>query len=125
METWQELIKKINDNTAAQKEQTERWRLELGLPERAPTDLELLLQKWEQAREVQLAAAPEGEAQRSQEEEELLPSPEPEGVELPSREPEGVALTSREPVGVELPSREPEGVDLFLSPEPPAEVKWE
>ncbi|MGH0143297.1 UNVERIFIED_CONTAM: hypothetical protein FKN15_078336 [Acipenser sinensis] len=51
MESTEELITRINDNTAAQKEQAERWRLELGLPEREPTELELLLQKWEQARE--------------------------------------------------------------------------
>ncbi|MGH0129726.1 UNVERIFIED_CONTAM: hypothetical protein FKN15_039640 [Acipenser sinensis] len=80
MESTEELIARINDNTAAQKEQTERWRLELGLPERKPTELELLLQKWEQAREALLAAAPEGEAplsQEEEEEEELFLSPEP------------------------------------------------
>ncbi|MGH0167091.1 UNVERIFIED_CONTAM: hypothetical protein FKN15_051937 [Acipenser sinensis] len=114
-----ELIARINQNTAAQKEQTERWRLELGL--REPTELDLLLQKWE----VELPSREPEEVELSSREPEgvELPSREPEGVELPSREPEGVELPSREPEGVELPSREPEGVELFLSPEPPAEVK--
>ncbi|MGH0163288.1 UNVERIFIED_CONTAM: hypothetical protein FKN15_064846 [Acipenser sinensis] len=81
METIEELIAKINQNTAAQKEQTERWRLELGLPDMEPTKLVLLLQKWEQAREAPLAAALEG-------------------VELPSREPKGVELSQEPPAAV-------------------------
>ncbi|MGH0129886.1 UNVERIFIED_CONTAM: hypothetical protein FKN15_053590 [Acipenser sinensis] len=53
MESIEELIARINRNTAAQLEQTERWERELGLAplearEREPTELELLLQKWEQ-----------------------------------------------------------------------------
>ncbi|MGH0144339.1 UNVERIFIED_CONTAM: hypothetical protein FKN15_002830 [Acipenser sinensis] len=108
-----ELIDKINQNTIAQKEQNEKWERDLGLAplkiqEREPTELELLLQKWEQAGEAALSPEPEGVE---------LPSREPEGVELPSREPEGVELLSREPEGVELLSREPEGVEL-LSREP-------
>ncbi|MGH0140378.1 UNVERIFIED_CONTAM: hypothetical protein FKN15_067224 [Acipenser sinensis] len=88
METWQELIKKINENTAAQKEQTERWRLELELPEREPTELDLLLQKWEQATEVPLSAAPEREAPLSPEPEEKESFTEPDEVEpWPSPEP--------------------------------------
>ncbi|MGH0123528.1 UNVERIFIED_CONTAM: hypothetical protein FKN15_018046 [Acipenser sinensis] len=71
-----ELIERFNRNTAAQVEQTKRWRVELQ-----PTELDLLLQKWEVE----------------------LPSREPEGVELPSREPKGVELPSQEPEGVELP----------------------
>ncbi|MGH0166728.1 UNVERIFIED_CONTAM: hypothetical protein FKN15_051269 [Acipenser sinensis] len=97
------LIKQINKNTAAQKEQTERWKLELELLKREPTELDLLLQKWEVE----------------------LPSREPEEVKLPSREPEGVELPSREPEGVELPSRGPEDVKPWLSQEPPAAVKGE
>ncbi|MGH0163617.1 UNVERIFIED_CONTAM: hypothetical protein FKN15_045393 [Acipenser sinensis] len=62
----------------------ERQRQELGvapliIQEREPTELKLLLQRWE------------------------LPSREPEGMERPSREPEGVELPSREPEGVEPP----------------------
>ncbi|MGH0129214.1 UNVERIFIED_CONTAM: hypothetical protein FKN15_069720 [Acipenser sinensis] len=68
------LIKQINRNTAAQKEQNRRWRQERGLPDPEPTELELLLQKWEQAREALLSAAPEGKALLSQEEEEPLQS---------------------------------------------------
>ncbi|MGH0130654.1 UNVERIFIED_CONTAM: hypothetical protein FKN15_063120 [Acipenser sinensis] len=56
-----ELIVRINRNTAAQVEQNKMWRLELGLPEREPTELELLLQKWEleSAKEAQQSPAPE------------------------------------------------------------------
>ncbi|MGH0117641.1 UNVERIFIED_CONTAM: hypothetical protein FKN15_041833 [Acipenser sinensis] len=57
MESIEELIERINRNTAAQREQTarfERWAIQMGLAppktqEREPTELELLLQKWEQA----------------------------------------------------------------------------
>ncbi|MGH0117847.1 UNVERIFIED_CONTAM: hypothetical protein FKN15_003878 [Acipenser sinensis] len=108
MESIEELITRINCNTAAQREQNGKWRQEMGLPDPEPTELDLLLQKWEQAR-----GAP------------LTPTPEPEGVELPSREPEGVELPSQEPEGVELPSREPEGVEPWLAQEPLAENKRE
>ncbi|MGH0128811.1 UNVERIFIED_CONTAM: hypothetical protein FKN15_052142 [Acipenser sinensis] len=99
---FKELIEMINKNTAAQEEQTkkmERHRQELGvapllIQEREPTELELMLQKWE------------------------LSSREAKGVELPSREPEGVELPSREPEGVELPLPEPRGEEPSL-PEPP------
>ncbi|MGH0179110.1 UNVERIFIED_CONTAM: hypothetical protein FKN15_000743 [Acipenser sinensis] len=67
---FKELIEMINRNTAAQIEQTKKWRQELGLPDPEPTELELLLQKWEQA-----CVAPQ--------------SPEPEGEELPLPEPRG------------------------------------
>ncbi|MGH0118466.1 UNVERIFIED_CONTAM: hypothetical protein FKN15_054318 [Acipenser sinensis] len=92
----------------------ERWERELGLAplkrqEREPTELELLLQKWEQAGEAALSPEPEGM--------ELL-SREPEGVGLPPREPEEVGLPSREPEGVELPSREPEEVRELPPPQP-------
>ncbi|MGH0167507.1 UNVERIFIED_CONTAM: hypothetical protein FKN15_062163 [Acipenser sinensis] len=65
---FKELIEMINRNTAAQNEQTKKWRQELGLPDPEPTELELLLQKWEQA-----SVAPQ--------------SPKPEGEELPLPEP--------------------------------------
>ncbi|MGH0115191.1 UNVERIFIED_CONTAM: hypothetical protein FKN15_070711 [Acipenser sinensis] len=78
------LIEQINRNTAAQKEQTKKWRQELGLPDPEPTELELLLQKWEQAEEAWLSAAPVREAPESpapevlqgEQEEETVPEPE-------------------------------------------------
>ncbi|MGH0138708.1 UNVERIFIED_CONTAM: hypothetical protein FKN15_067069 [Acipenser sinensis] len=103
-----ELIAMINRNTAAQKEQTKKWRQESGLPDPEPTELDLLLQKWE-------VLLPSREPR-----EEELPSPEPEGEELPSLEPEGEELPSPEPEGEELPSPEPEGEEP-PSPEPEGE----
>ncbi|MGH0140761.1 UNVERIFIED_CONTAM: hypothetical protein FKN15_026151 [Acipenser sinensis] len=47
-----ELMEMINRNTAAQIEQTKKWRQEWGLPDPEPTELDLLLQKWEQARDA-------------------------------------------------------------------------
>ncbi|MGH0157518.1 UNVERIFIED_CONTAM: hypothetical protein FKN15_057124 [Acipenser sinensis] len=78
------LLSQINRNTAAQKEQTKKWRQELGLPDPEPTELELLLQKWEQAEEAWLSAAPAREAPESpapevlqgEQEEETVPEPE-------------------------------------------------
>ncbi|MGH0126930.1 UNVERIFIED_CONTAM: hypothetical protein FKN15_028003 [Acipenser sinensis] len=75
METIEELIAMIKRNTAAQQEQNKKWRVELGLPEPEPTDLDRLLQKWK----VELPS-------REPEEEEL-PLPEPRGEELPLPEP--------------------------------------
>ncbi|MGH0132712.1 UNVERIFIED_CONTAM: hypothetical protein FKN15_008194 [Acipenser sinensis] len=100
---FKELIDKINRNTAAQKEKKERWERELGLAplkrlEREPTELEVLLQMWEQAGEAAL-------------------SPEPEGVELPSRELEGVELLSQGPEEVrKLPPPQPRPPTLETSP---------
>ncbi|MGH0138545.1 UNVERIFIED_CONTAM: hypothetical protein FKN15_072233 [Acipenser sinensis] len=54
-----ELMEIINCNTAAQIEQTKKWRQEWGLPDPEPTELDLLLQKWEQARDAPLTPAPE------------------------------------------------------------------
>ncbi|MGH0174733.1 UNVERIFIED_CONTAM: hypothetical protein FKN15_069037 [Acipenser sinensis] len=98
---WKELIERINQNTAAQKEQNERWERELELApleiqEQEPTELELLLQKWVQAGEAAL-------------------SPEPEGVELPSREPEEVR---------KLPPPQPRPPPLETSPVLPATVPY-
>ncbi|MGH0114898.1 UNVERIFIED_CONTAM: hypothetical protein FKN15_065822 [Acipenser sinensis] len=69
---FKELIEMINRNTAAQIEQTKKWRQELGLPDPEPTELELLLQKWEQACVAPLSPEPEGEEP---------PLPEPRGEE--------------------------------------------
>ncbi|MGH0159363.1 UNVERIFIED_CONTAM: hypothetical protein FKN15_037325 [Acipenser sinensis] len=81
MESTEELIARINRNTTAQLEQTERWERELGLAllearEREPTELELLLQKWEQAREAPLSAVPVREAPRSPAPEDVVLCPE-------------------------------------------------
>ncbi|MGH0125346.1 UNVERIFIED_CONTAM: hypothetical protein FKN15_023487 [Acipenser sinensis] len=87
-----ELMEMINRNTAAQIEQTKKWRQELGLPDPEPTELELLLQKWEQACVAPLSPEPEGE--------ELL-LPEPRGEEPPLLEPRGEELPLPEPRGEE------------------------
>ncbi|MGH0129622.1 UNVERIFIED_CONTAM: hypothetical protein FKN15_034499 [Acipenser sinensis] len=100
MESIEELIERIKRNTAAQIEQTakfERWAIQMGLAppktqEREPTELELLLQKWEQA----CAAAQSPEPER---EEPLLP--EPRGEELLLPEPRGEELPLPEPRGEE------------------------
>ncbi|MGH0172103.1 UNVERIFIED_CONTAM: hypothetical protein FKN15_062100 [Acipenser sinensis] len=121
MESIEELIARINLNTAAQIEQTaryERWAIEMGLApqksqEREPTELELLLQKWEQA-----IAAP----QSPEPEREEPPLPEPRGEELPLPEPRGEELPLPEPRGEELPLPEPRGEEPPL-PEPSEEVK--
>ncbi|MGH0130533.1 UNVERIFIED_CONTAM: hypothetical protein FKN15_026415 [Acipenser sinensis] len=80
MDLWN-LIEQINEKAAAQKEQLERWEREMGLApqkrqEREPTELELLLQKWEQARVAPQSPEPE---------EEELP-PEPRGEEQRSKQ---------------------------------------
>ncbi|MGH0141279.1 UNVERIFIED_CONTAM: hypothetical protein FKN15_078003 [Acipenser sinensis] len=78
MESVEELIARINSNTTAQLDQNEQWRLELGLPEREPTELELLLQKWEleSAREAQQSPTPEELVRDQGWEEESFPEPE-------------------------------------------------
>ncbi|MGH0175744.1 UNVERIFIED_CONTAM: hypothetical protein FKN15_000223 [Acipenser sinensis] len=88
------LIEQINRNTAAQKEQTKKWRQELGLPDPEPTELELLLQKWEQAEEAWLSAAPAREAPESPAPEVLQGEQEEETVpEPPGERSPGVACT--------------------------------
>ncbi|MGH0154233.1 UNVERIFIED_CONTAM: hypothetical protein FKN15_025926 [Acipenser sinensis] len=74
---FKELIDRINRNTAAQKEQTKKWRQEWGLSDPEPTELELLLQEWEV----------------------VLPSRQPRGEEPPLQEPEGEKLPPPEPEG--------------------------
>ncbi|MGH0157156.1 UNVERIFIED_CONTAM: hypothetical protein FKN15_033124 [Acipenser sinensis] len=100
------LIERINRNTVAQQEQCRKWR-QLGLPDPEPTELDLLLQKWEQAR-----GAP------------LTPAPEPRGEVLPLPEPRGEEPPLPEPRGEEPPLPEPRGEEPPL-PEPPVEVKGE
>ncbi|MGH0180428.1 UNVERIFIED_CONTAM: hypothetical protein FKN15_004036 [Acipenser sinensis] len=124
MESIEELIKWINRNTAAQREQNakfERWAIQMGLAppktqEREPTELELLLQKWEQAIAAPQSPEPEGEEPLREE----LPLPEPRGEELPLPEPRGEELPLPEPRGEELPLPEPRGEELPL-PEPRGE----
>ncbi|MGH0119483.1 UNVERIFIED_CONTAM: hypothetical protein FKN15_076707 [Acipenser sinensis] len=95
-----ELMEMINRNTAAQIEQTKKWRQELGLPDPEPTELELLLQKWEQASVAPQSPEPEGEE---------LPLPEHRGEELPLPEPRGEELPLPEPRREEPPLPEPRG----------------
>ncbi|MGH0157228.1 UNVERIFIED_CONTAM: hypothetical protein FKN15_042462 [Acipenser sinensis] len=97
MESIEELIERIKRNMAAQIEQTakfERWAIDMELAppktqEREPTELELLLQKWEQASVAPQSPEPEGEEPLPPEPEEELPLPEPRGEELPLPEPRG------------------------------------
>ncbi|MGH0187095.1 UNVERIFIED_CONTAM: hypothetical protein FKN15_023685 [Acipenser sinensis] len=106
---FQELIEKINRNTAAQVEQNKTWRLELGLPEREPTELELLLQKWEleSAKEAKQSPAPEELVLSQEPEEEELPLPESRGEEPPLPESRGEKLPLPEHRGEEPKSIPP------------------
>ncbi|MGH0160290.1 UNVERIFIED_CONTAM: hypothetical protein FKN15_039551 [Acipenser sinensis] len=106
-----ELMEMINRNTAAQIAQTKKWRQELGLPDPEPTELELLLQKWEQASVAPQSPEPEGEE---------LPLPEPRGEEPPLPEPRGEEPQLPEPRGEEPPLPEPRGEEPPL-PEPRGE----
>ncbi|MGH0154211.1 UNVERIFIED_CONTAM: hypothetical protein FKN15_032194 [Acipenser sinensis] len=121
MDLWN-LIEQINEKAAAQKEQLERWEREMGLApqkrqEREPTELELLLQKWEQARVAPQSPEPEEEELPPEPRGEELPLPEPRGEELPLPDPREVELPLPEPREVELPLPEPREVELPL-PEP-------
>ncbi|MGH0133125.1 UNVERIFIED_CONTAM: hypothetical protein FKN15_021929 [Acipenser sinensis] len=93
------LIEQINRNTAAMQESNKKWRQELGLPDPEPTELDLLLQKWEQAR-----VAPQ--------------SPRPEGKEPPLPEPRGEEPLLPEPRGEEPPLPEPRGEEVKSRPPP-------
>ncbi|MGH0151934.1 UNVERIFIED_CONTAM: hypothetical protein FKN15_055144 [Acipenser sinensis] len=46
MESKQELIERLEKNAARQREDSRRWRQEMGLPEPEPTELDLLIQNW-------------------------------------------------------------------------------
>ncbi|MGH0137316.1 UNVERIFIED_CONTAM: hypothetical protein FKN15_069952 [Acipenser sinensis] len=105
MENIEELIKRINRNTAAQIEQSarmERWAAEMGLAplkrqEREPTELELLLQKWEQTSVAPQSPEPEGEEPPLPEprgEELLLPEPREEVKSIPPPQPQPPPLRS-------------------------------
>ncbi|MGH0143295.1 UNVERIFIED_CONTAM: hypothetical protein FKN15_078334 [Acipenser sinensis] len=126
MESIEELIERINRNTAAQIEQTaryERWAIEMGLApqkrqKREPTELERLIQAWKlplpEPIEVELPLPEPREVQ--------LPLPEPRGEEPPLPEPRGEEPPLPEPRGEELPLPEPRGEEPLL-PEPREEVK--
>ncbi|MGH0128021.1 UNVERIFIED_CONTAM: hypothetical protein FKN15_077315 [Acipenser sinensis] len=88
-------------------EQTKKWRQELGLPDPEPTELELLLQKWEQACVAPQSPEPEGEE---------LPLPEPRGEEPP--EPRGEEPSLPEPRGEEPLFPEPRGEEGRSIPPP-------
>ncbi|MGH0146565.1 UNVERIFIED_CONTAM: hypothetical protein FKN15_042792 [Acipenser sinensis] len=107
------LIEQIKRNTAAMQESNKKWRQELGLPDPEPTELDLLLQKWEQARVAPQSPEPEGE-------EPPLPLPEPRGEEPPLPEPRGEEPPLPEPRGEEPPLPEPRGEEPPL-PEPRGE----
>ncbi|MGH0127446.1 UNVERIFIED_CONTAM: hypothetical protein FKN15_054637 [Acipenser sinensis] len=102
---------KINRNTAAMQESNKKWRQELGLPDPEPTELDLLLQKWEQARVAPQSPKPEGEEP---------PLPEPRGEEPPLPEPRGEEPPLPEPRGEEPPLLEPRREEPPL-PEPRGE----
>ncbi|MGH0146492.1 UNVERIFIED_CONTAM: hypothetical protein FKN15_020169 [Acipenser sinensis] len=116
-----EMIEQITRNAVAQREQLERWEREMGLApvkKREPTELELLLQEWEQASGAPQPPEPEGvELPLPEPREVELPLPEPREVELPLPEPREVELPLPEPREVELPLPEPREVELPL-PEP-------
>ncbi|MGH0184064.1 UNVERIFIED_CONTAM: hypothetical protein FKN15_013882 [Acipenser sinensis] len=108
-----EMIEQITRNAVAQREQLERWEREMGLApvkKREPTELELLLQEWEQASGAPQPPEPEGEEP---------PLPEPREEELPLPEPRGEELPLPEPRGEELPLPEPrEEVTSVPPPQP-------
>ncbi|MGH0139860.1 UNVERIFIED_CONTAM: hypothetical protein FKN15_008702 [Acipenser sinensis] len=122
MDLWN-LIEQINEKAAAQKEQLERWEKQMGLAplkrqEREPTELELLLQEWEQARVAPQSPEPEEEEPPLPEpREEELPLPEPRGEELLLPDPRGEELLLPDPRGEELPLPDPRREELPL-PEP-------
>ncbi|MGH0144030.1 UNVERIFIED_CONTAM: hypothetical protein FKN15_001505 [Acipenser sinensis] len=108
------LIEQITKKAVAQGEQLARWGREMGLApqeRREPTELELLLQEWEQASGAPQPPEPEGEE---------LPLPEPRGEEPPLPEPEGEELPLPEPRGKEPPLPEPRREEPPL-PEPRGE----
>ncbi|MGH0115424.1 UNVERIFIED_CONTAM: hypothetical protein FKN15_000059 [Acipenser sinensis] len=78
MENLKELIERLERNAAQQREESRRWRQELGLLEPEPTELDLLLQNWKPIQRTPLSPEPSEEAPLFSElEEKSLPSPEP------------------------------------------------
>ncbi|XP_058879442.1 arp2/3 complex-activating protein rickA-like [Acipenser ruthenus] len=125
---FKELIEMIMKNAAAQEEQTkkmERWTMEMGwappkTQEREPTELERLLQEWEQASTAPQSPEPEGEEPPLPEPRgEEPPLPEPRGEEPPLPEPRGEEPPLPEPRGEELPLPEPRGEEVKGIPPPP------
>ncbi|MGH0153293.1 UNVERIFIED_CONTAM: hypothetical protein FKN15_024428 [Acipenser sinensis] len=108
---FKELIEMINRNTAAQIEQTKKWRQEWGLPDPELTELDLLLQKWEQTRDAPLTPVPEPRGEEP-------PFPEPRGEEPPLPEPRGEEPPLPEPRGEEPPLPEPRGEEGRSIPPP-------
>ncbi|MGH0176193.1 UNVERIFIED_CONTAM: hypothetical protein FKN15_072265 [Acipenser sinensis] len=94
-------------------EQTKKWRQELGLPDPEPTELELLLQKWEQAEEARLSAALAREAPESPAPEELLQG-EQEEETVP--EPEEVSTTPPPQLQTTTPEEDPALVSAVPCP---------
>ncbi|MGH0132553.1 UNVERIFIED_CONTAM: hypothetical protein FKN15_067939 [Acipenser sinensis] len=116
-----EMIEQITRNALAQREQLERWEREMGLApvkKREPTELELLLQEWEQASGAPQPPEPEGEEPSLPEpREEELPLPEPRGEEPLLPEPRGEEPLLLEPRGEEPLLPEPRGEEpLLLEP---------
>ncbi|MGH0167028.1 UNVERIFIED_CONTAM: hypothetical protein FKN15_052313 [Acipenser sinensis] len=81
--------------TAVQEESNRQWRVEWGLPELEPTELQLLFQRWVRSTPEPEVPAPEGEAPLS---------PVPEGEAPLSPVPEGEATNKGEEVKKILPS---------------------
>ncbi|MGH0152196.1 UNVERIFIED_CONTAM: hypothetical protein FKN15_022001 [Acipenser sinensis] len=77
----------MKENTAVQEEQNRKWRQERGLPEQELTELELLLQQWEQAGAALLFPAPKGETPLFPEPEEVLSPAQDKEEPLLSPEP--------------------------------------
>ncbi|MGH0132372.1 UNVERIFIED_CONTAM: hypothetical protein FKN15_069775 [Acipenser sinensis] len=101
------------------KEQTKRWRQDLGLPDPEPTELDLLLQNWKE--ELPLPEPRGEELLLPEPKEEELPLPEPEGEEMLPHEPEGEDLLSSELEGKEVkspPPPQPRPPPLRSSPAP-------
>ncbi|MGH0120718.1 UNVERIFIED_CONTAM: hypothetical protein FKN15_031647 [Acipenser sinensis] len=120
------MIEQITRNAVAQGEQLERWGREMGLApqkRREPTELELLLQEWEQASGALQPPEPEGEELPLLEPRgEEPPLPEPKGEKPPLPEPRGEEPPLPEPRREEPPLPEPRGEEPLL-PEPRGEAK--
>ncbi|MGH0129883.1 UNVERIFIED_CONTAM: hypothetical protein FKN15_023060 [Acipenser sinensis] len=108
----EEQTKKMKEQTKKMEEQTKKWRQELGLPDPEPTELELLLQKWEQAEEARLSAAPAREAPESPAPEKLQGEQEEETVP----EPEEVSTTPPPQLQTTTPEEDPALVSAVPCP---------
>ncbi|MBN3287205.1 PEMT methyltransferase, partial [Polyodon spathula] len=114
------ITKRINNNTAAQREQTLRLERELRESgwaplerrEREPAELELLLQKWEQAENV-LSAMPAREVLESPAPEELMQGEQEEETVL---EPEEVSTAPPPQLQPITPEKDPALLRLVSCP---------